>query len=836
MRSLSCLLLALLATTALTAAAAAATVDFEQILGYTLAADGHGVCVRSMDQNHTFGGSWSARLYLPDMWNDFSKVRFPAGGPLRDNSGTFWYFVPGSGTTTLIPYMYFWIDSNGNGIEDYTGGNDGDSFVIAFITGGSPYVEGAWSQSGLNSSTIVHVVGNRTGLADGEFSSSNGGGLLSDLYNHNFDGHKTWGDLNLLEARVGAGEWPESVPTSFTSYVDDIVVTSAGNSNPVTPTATNGLCLGSGCGPVAFQIVRTDAIPMRGYSVTFQLSPELVLCSDVLHSVTQGTYLSSIGGTDFEVTSNGGGSYTVDCAILGGGPGNCGQSASSGTLFNVSVKEANGDGVGQVAVASVTYRDCNNAPIPGSTGAPAWLWIDTTPPGVVTSLAATQVKSGNDHDGTTKITLTFAPPADADLAGIEVYRAPYGVGDGSSAYPEYNDVSGAGVPSVPGYPPGPPWVKTGVTATGQTDEVANRGYWYYVAFAKDACNNVSVVSNETAGTLNYHLGDVSTGDQTCQGDNLVGDPDISFLGAHYGIPLAYNDPQNCLDVGPTQDSSVNTMPTTDNKVNFEDLMIFAMNYGMVSLNGPSPAGSLAGNAPGREHPILTLTRDVSGLPGTLTARLHLENNQSAVKGIHAVVAFDASKLELIGVTQGSLLSNQDVFFKNLPADGGVAVDLAALGQGATIQGSGEVAVLSFRLKTPGAIPALQTADLRDRNNHFLGDVPEGAVGPTVLASPQNTTTNLTPMELRFDSARPNPFTGSTDLSFQLPAETGVRIEIHDVSGRLIRTVLDQTVSAGEHVATWDGRNDAGNNVGAGVYLCTFRAGDFQQTQKLFRYR
>ena len=69
---------------------------------------------------------------------------------------------------------------------------------------------------------------------------------------------------------------------------------------------------------------------------------------------------------------------------------------------------------------------------------------------------------------------------------------------------------------------------------------------------------MSAVSNQTGGTLNYHLGDVSSplgGPGT--GDNHVVTLDVSLLGANYGIPLCTSDLANYLDVGPTTDFSVN---------------------------------------------------------------------------------------------------------------------------------------------------------------------------------------------------------------------------------------------------------------------------------------
>ena len=43
------------------------------------------------------------------------------------------------------------------------------------------------------------------------------------------------------------------------------------------------------------------------------------------------------------------------------------------------------------------------------------------------------------------------------------------------------------------------------------DEALTRDFWYFIAYAKDGCGNVSVVSTMTGGTLGYHLGDVSNG-------------------------------------------------------------------------------------------------------------------------------------------------------------------------------------------------------------------------------------------------------------------------------------------------------------------------------------
>ena len=65
---------------------------------------------------------------------------------------------------------------------------------------------------------------------------------------------------------------------------------------------------------------------------------------------------------------------------------------------------------------------------------------------------------------------------------------------------------------------------------------------------------------------------------------------------------------------------------------------------------------------------------------------------------------------------------------------------------------------------------------------------------------------------------PNPFNPATVISFELPSAGSVRITVHDLAGRRIRKLLDGRRESGRHAARWDGRDDAGAPVAAGVYL------------------
>ena len=73
-----------------------------------------------------------------------------------------------------------------------------------------------------------------------------------------------------------------------------------------------------------------------------------------------------------------------------------------------------------------------------------------------------------------------------------------------------------------------------------------------------------------------------------------------------------------------------------------------------------------------------------------------------------------------------------------------------------------------------------------------------------------------------EAAFPNPFNPRTSIPFELAEGSGdvtVRLEILDLRGRLVRTVLAGTRAPGRrYVADWDGNNDAGRKMSSGVYL------------------
>ena len=109
------------------------------------------------------------------------------------------------------------------------------------------------------------------------------------------------------------------------------------------------------------------------------------------------------------------------------------------------------------------------------------------------------------------------------------------------------------------------------------------------------------------------------------------------------------------------------------------------------------------------------------------------------------------------------------------------------------------------------------AELKYNNLPTAADFPEDHPLPGRLALYQN---------------YPNPFNPSTTIAFALSHGGHVRADIYDLLGRLIRTVQDGYLPAGEHRIVWDGADRAGRQVASGIYFYRVRSDDGSLTRKM----
>ena len=81
-------------------------------------------------------------------------------------------------------------------------------------------------------------------------------------------------------------------------------------------------------------------------------------------------------------------------------------------------------------------------------------------------------------------------------------------------------------------------------------------------------------------------------------------------------------------------------------------------------------------------------------------------------------------------------------------------------------------------------------------------------------------------------ATPNPFNTSTTILYSVPFTSQIVVEIYNIAGQRVKTLVNESQSAGSHRVLWDGTDKSDNNVPSGIYFAVIRAGSFTTSQKI----
>ncbi len=108
----------------------------------------------------------------------------------------------------------------------------------------------------------------------------------------------------------------------------------------------------------------------------------------------------------------------------------------------------------------------------------------------------------------------------------------------------------------------------------------------------------------------------------------------------------------------------------------------------------------------------------------------------------------------------------------------------------------------------------------------------GNESDAVQVPPVSTIAHLLPDEVKLLNSYPNPFNPSTYIRYELPDDTELSITIHNVRGRQVKRLVEGSQPAGSYQVLWNGQDESGLKIEAGIYFCTLRTGNFTQTQKL----
>jgi hypothetical protein len=393
---------------------------------------------------------------------------------------------------------------------------------------------------------------------------------------------------------------------------------------------------------------------------------------------------------------------------------------------------------------------------------------------------------------------------------------------GGHDYPEYNNAEG----SYPSDTVSFDLVYSGTnTSLTDTDDLSNttRDIYHYAAFTVDNAGNVSAPSSGARAT-SYWLGDVAGTGGFNAYDGLVYFQDLVYLSNCYWTSDGEPNYEPQFDIGPTDNSSPTGNPTTDDHINFEDLVIFAINFNSVApISKVVPILTEGDN--GGSLGLSISSQDKLEIGEEFTVQVRLVNNPGTVKGIHFTIPYASSKLEFVNVTQSDELSgsNVPVFFDGRDISDNIDVSLALMGGEAVIGGSGVIAELTFRLQNSDDLSlSFEMLDLRDAQNNPL---------PAVGGGWEYDTPEL-PTTYGLNQSYPNPFNLKTRISYRMPEPGLVKIVIYNIRGQMVRTLVDEYKQAGYYSEVWDGKNEAGHEIASGIFTYRMMANGFSATRKM----
>ena len=89
-----------------------------------------------------------------------------------------------------------------------------------------------------------------------------------------------------------------------------------------------------------------------------------------------------------------------------------------------------------------------------------------------------------------------------------------------------------------------------------------------------------------------------------------------------------------------------------------------------------------------------------------------------------------------------------------------------------------------------------------------------------------------PKDFALGQNYPNPFNPTTTIRYQLPQARHVSINVYNLLGQMVTTLVDESQKAGYKAVVWDGTNNSGHRVSSGLYIYRMKAGEFIDVKRM----
>ncbi len=239
--------------------------------------------------------------------------------------------------------------------------------------------------------------------------------------------------------------------------------------------------------------------------------------------------------------------------------------------------------------------------------------------------------------------------------------------------------------------------------------------------------------------------------------------------------------------------------------------------------------------------LSVLIDDEAGSDDEIWAVVYMEGAEDLFGIAFEMRLFSGLDWDILEIESGAWMGEDVIIFSRIDEKTGkICMGLSKKREQKGVSGSGQVARIKMRIS-----PSTSTGNISEFSLQNVKAIdPLGRIIDVQLKGCPNMSeinqkeTDL-PITFSLGQNYPNPFNPETTITYAISPVDGmlnVRLEIWNTLGKKIRTLIDETQSAGFYTLQWDARDDQGESVPGGMYLYRLQAGAFVEVRKMLLLR
>lgn len=354
--------------------------------------------------------------------------------------------------------------------------------------------------------------------------------------------------------------------------------------------------------------------------------------------------------------------------------------------------------------------------------------------------------------------------------------------------------------------------KAGAGETSYTDQTVFNGVRYTYSVASYDTDNESVTALENSAMAIRNNAVAADGTPVLGlfgADNRVDYDDFFIFADHFGLAAGAEAFEPAFDLSP------------NNQIDFDDFFVFADYFGKTIQAAGKVVPTMAGLNSDASF-FLDAGLELPRVGEDMTIAVSLEEFVE-VKAYGLTVSYDADVLEFVGTrVEDNILGETELATPQTIARGEGEIYVAAFGDVASEGNLGLDLVFRARTEIEDSYIELTTGAIQD-----------GSYGINQITTPTSVRIETRPEVYALANNFPNPFNPETTIKYQLPEAGEVTLEIYNMLGQVVNTLVSEYQTAGRYVYQWDATNSNGQSLSSGVYFYRINAGgEFQSIKKM----